>query len=69
MAPVYMTSQFAKSLKKLTNLWSVEIEDFDNESYSFEVTAKSADEAAHKATQMAANMGVYDVYNMFVYAI
>ena len=66
MAPVYMTSRFAQNLKKYSMSWIVTIEDSDNESYDYEVSAPSADEAAHKATALAAADGIYDVYNMFI---
>lgn len=66
MAPVYMTQNFTTGIKFKSSLFQVTIEDFDNEVHSYEVSAESADEAAHEAIELAAMDGIFEVYNMFV---
>lgn len=45
------------------NFYQVDIEDFDNEVYSYEVEARNDEEAANKAEQMFNG----DIYTMYVY--
>ena len=45
------------------NFYQVDIEDFDNEVYSYEVEARNDEEAALKAEQMFNG----DIYTMYVY--
>lgn len=65
MAPVYMTTSFG-NIKIKSNLFNVTIEDFDNETHDYMVTAETADDAAHEAVNLAAMDGIYEVYNMFI---
>lgn len=61
-----MTS-IANNSNQSINTWSVDVESDDNESYSFEVTARTAKEAAYKATGLAAAQGIYNIYYMNIY--
>ena len=45
--------------------YQVDIEDFDNEMYSYEVEARNDSEAAEKAEQMFNG----DIYTMYVYLL
>lgn len=49
--------------------YSVTVEDFDGETYDFEVTAESYEQAAREAEQLAAEQGCYNILNMFIYII
>lgn len=50
-------------IKNAMKFYQVDIEDFDNEVYSYEVEARNDEEAAEKAEQLFSG----DIYNMFVY--
>ena len=45
------------------NFYQVDIEDFDNEVYSYEVEARNDEEAAQKAEELF----IGDIYTMYVY--
>lgn len=66
MSTIYMTS--IKKNNKVNKYWTVDVESDDNEIYSYDIMAISADEAAHEATMKAANEGVYNIYSMNIYA-
>ena len=61
-----MTS-IAKDSNQSINTWFVDVESDDNDTYSFEVTARTAKEAAYKATGLAAAQGIYNIYYMNIY--
>lgn len=74
MAPAYMTSSFStrksyKSSPAYMDLFQVTVEDFDGESFIFEVSAESYEEAAAQAEIMAADQGCYNILNMFIYSL
>ena len=50
-------------IKNAMKFYQVDIEDFDNEVYSYEVEARNDEEAAEKAEQMFNG----DIYTMYVY--
>ena len=53
----------AKPSEALLNFYQVDIEDFDNEVYSYEVEARNDEEAALKAEELFNG----DIYTMYVY--
>lgn len=73
MAPVYTSSSYQsffgyKPARHLKGLFQVNIEDFDGESYDYEIEAKSENEASQKAQSIAAANGI-DIYNMSIYSL
>ncbi|MBO5254846.1 MAG: hypothetical protein J6B07_03370 [Opitutales bacterium] len=50
-------------IKNAMKFYQVDIEDFDNEVYSYEVEARNDEEAAEKAEQLFSG----DIYTMYVY--
>lgn len=73
MAPVYTSSSYQSSFGykpayHLKGLFQVNIEDFDGESYDYEIEAKSENEASQKAQSIAAANGI-DIYNMSIYSL
>lgn len=70
MAPSILSTTFRKSRKinRVANiLFSVTVQDFDGEEMEFEVFADSESEASSQAVSLAAENGMHDVYNTFVY--
>lgn len=53
----------SRYIKNAMKFYQVDIEDFDNEVYSYEVEARNDEEAALKAEQMFNG----DIYTMYVY--
>ncbi len=53
----------SRYIKNAMKFYQVDIEDFDNEVYSYEVEARNDEEAANKAEQMFNG----DIYTMYVY--
>lgn len=73
MAPVFTSSSLKsfygyKHAYHLKGLYQVTIEDFDGESYDYEIEAKSENEASMKAQSIAAANGI-DIYNMSIYSL
>lgn len=66
MSTIFMTS--IKKINKVNKYWTVDVESDDNEIFSYDITANSAEEAANEATMKAANQGIYNIYSMNVYA-
>lgn len=66
MSTIFMTS--IKKINKVNKYWTVDVESDDNEIFSYDITASSAEEAANEATTKAANQGIYNIYSMNVYA-
>ena len=74
MAPAYMTAKFEtscgfKSRRTREVMYSVTVEDFDGDSYDFEISAESHDDAARQAELLAADQGCYNILNMFIYSL
>ena len=53
----------SRYIKNAMKFYQVDIEDFDNEVYSYEVEARNDEEAAEKAEQLFSG----DIYTMYVY--
>lgn len=53
----------SRYIKNAMKFYQVDIEDFDNEVYSYEVEARNDEEAANIAEQMFNG----DIYTMYVY--
>lgn len=66
MSTIFMTS--IKKINKVNKYWTVDVVSDDNEIFSYDITASSAEEAANEATMKAANQGIYNIYSMNVYA-
>jgi len=60
------TSAFKTRKHMYNDIYSVEIENFDGETFDFEIEAKSFSEASEIAGWRAAEEGI-DVYNMNIY--
>ena len=55
----------SRFIPNAVKFYQVNIEDFDNEVYSYEVEARNDEEAAQKAEQMFSG----DIYTMYVYLL
>ena len=53
----------SRYIKNAMKFYQVDIEDFENDVYSYEVEARNDEEAANKAEQMFNG----DIYTMYVY--
>lgn len=61
MTTPYMTSSFRTHSRRrclLSNQFTVEIQDFDGELFTFEICAESHHEAAREANELASDEGI-----------
>lgn len=63
MAPVVFTSSYRKYLQnknnfKSTRFFSATVEDFDGETYDYEVSGSNFEEATHEVEKLAAYDGI-----------
>lgn len=66
MTHSYQTSVLKTRRCMATNFYQAEVEDFNNDFYSFEVTASCFAEANEKVTLLAMSEGI-DIYNVNIY--
>lgn len=66
MTHSYQTSQFQTRRHLATEFYQAEVEDFNGEFFSFEISASSFADADNKVAALASAQGI-DIYNVNIY--